>query len=316
MSDFKFPDHTFIIAEAGINHNGSLDMALQLVDAAAEAGADAVKFQKRTPHMSLPPELWSQERDTPWGVRMTYLEYRQKIELGPRDYLAIVDHCKKRGILFSASPWDMNAADTLYELEAPFIKIASASVTNLELVAHIGRMGRPIVMSTGMCTMREIQEAIAILNWTVPLGLLVCTSTYPAKPEDLNLSRIYTLQEEFPTAIVGYSGHEVGLPTTLCAVAMGARIIERHITLDRSLPGSDQAASVEPAGFKRLVRDIRNFEKALGDPSIRVLECEKPSIQRLRGSTNAVTGSTQEGPQKPHPILSDPSVIEKLRMVH
>jgi len=303
MSNFRFPDHTFIIAEAGINHNGSLEMALQLIDAAAEAGADAVKFQKRTPHMSLPPELWNQERETPWGVRMTYLEYRQKIELGPRDYLAIVEHCRKRNILFSASPWDCNAANTLYGLEVPFVKIASASVTNLELVAHVSRMQRPVVMSTGMCTLDEIKAAVKVMTLAgVPqIGLLVCTSTYPAKVEDLNLSRIYTLQEEFSGLRIGYSGHEVGLYTTLCAVAMGARIVERHITLDRALPGSDQAASIEPAGFKRLVRDIRNFEKAFGDASIRVLDCEKPSIQRLRGSTNATTGSTQEGPDKRDP---------------
>lgn len=295
MTPFFPRDRTFIIAEAGINHNGSLAMAMRLVDAAVEAGADAVKFQTRTPHMSLPPHLWDVERDTPWGKRMTYLEYRQKIELSPRDYQLLTIHCRSREIIFSSSPWDINAADKVYGLGAPFIKIASASVTNLPLVEHIASLGKPVVMSTGMCTLGDIEAAVALLEGKVPdLAILACTSTYPAKTEDLNLARIHTLQDTFPQAVIGYSGHEPGLPTTVCAVALGAKVIERHITLDRSLPGTDQAASVEPEGFKRLVRDIRNFEKALGSPAIRVLDCEKASIERLRGPQNVVTGASQE----------------------
>lgn len=293
---FRFPeDKTFIIAEIGINHNGSVHQALQLVDAAVEAGADCAKFQTKTPHMSLPPHLWEVERDSPWG-RMTYLEYRQKIELSPRDYQAIVAHCESRGIIFSSSPWDLNAADKVYCLGAPFIKIASASVTNLELVKHIAKMHRPVVMSTGMSTPEEIRAAVReLVRGSVPqIALLACTSTYPAKVENLNLERIHTLRDEFTNCVIGYSGHESGLWTTLCAIAMGARIAERHITLDRTLPGSDQAASIEPHGFKLLVREIRNFERARGSGEIRVLDCEKSSIERLRGPQNPDTGASQE----------------------
>lgn len=294
---FRFPeDRTFVIAEAGINHNGSVHLALELVDAAVEAGADCVKFQTRTPHASLPPHLWNVERDTPWGERMTYLEYRQRIELEPRDYQVIVAHCQSRGIIFSSSPWDMNAADKVFVLGAPFIKIASASVTNRELIERIATFHRPIVMSTGMCTLQDIRAAIfALRKGGVPqIALLVCTSTYPAKPEDLNLERIKTLRDEFPGAVIGYSGHETGLWTTLCAVAMGARVVERHVTLDRTMPGTDQAASVEPQGLKLLIREIRNYEKARGSGEIRVLDCEQASIDRLRGPQNPHTGASQE----------------------
>ena len=294
---FRFPsDKTFVIAEIGINHNGSLDIAKQLIDVAASAGCDAVKFQIRTPHMSLPPHLWEQERDTPWGERMTYLAYRQRIELSPRDYLNITAYCAEKKILFSASAWDKNAADKLYAFSAPFVKIASASVTNLPLVQHVSRMGRPVVMSTGMSTLAEIQQAVFLLRaGMVPqIALLACTSTYPCKPEHLNLSRIHTLKAEFPDCVIGYSGHESGLGTTLCAVAMGAQIIERHITLDRTMKGSDHAASVEPGGLHLLMREIRNFAKARGTGVIGPQECEEADMVRLRQS-NPLTGATQDG---------------------
>ena len=294
---FRFPeDRTFVIAELGINHQGSLDIAKQLIDVAIDAGCDAVKFQKRTPHMSLPSHLWDVERDTPWGERMTYLAYRQRIELGPRDYLQIVEYCKEKNILFSASPWDLNAADTVCCLGAPFIKIASASVTNLPLIEHIAKMHRPVVMSTGMSTYEEIDTAWKILRASVPqVALLACTSTYPAKPEDLNLERINTLRYEFPETVIGYSGHEPGLWSTLCAVAMGAQIIERHITLDRTMKGSDHASSLEPVGLKKLVKEIRNFEKARGSGEIRVLDCERKDLERLLGVQNPLTGANQCG---------------------
>jgi sialic acid synthase SpsE len=264
------------------------------VDVAAEAGCDAVKFQKRTPHMSLPPHLWNQMRDTPWGERMTYLAYRQKIELESTDYYRIVDHCKNVGILFSASPWDINAANTVFHLGAQFIKIASASVTNLELMEHIASFKRPVVMSTGMCNLVDINKAVALLEDKIPeLALLVCTSSYPAAPETLNLKRIWALQEIFPEFVIGYSGHEPGLWTTLCAVAMGAKVIERHITLDRTMKGSDQAMSIEPAGFKKLVSEIRTFEKARGSGDIHVLDCETESIKRLRHA-GPFNGASQE----------------------
>ncbi len=282
---FKFPAHTFVIAEAGINHNGSVALARQLIDAAADAGADCVKFQKRTPRMCLPAALWDQVRDTPWGLRMTYIEYRERLELDGNAYQTLRDYANHRGLLFSASPWDANAADTLHCLGVPFFKIASASVTNLELIRHVAEMQRPVIMSTGMSSVREIGNALEICRrYNVPeVALLACTSSYPAQIEDLNLERIHTLKREFPGCKIGYSGHEAGLWTTLCAVAMGAEIVERHITLDRTLPGTDQAASVEPQGFKRLVKEIRNFEKARGSGQIRLLECERDTVKRLRG---------------------------------
>jgi N-acetylneuraminate synthase len=279
------PNRTFIIAEAGINHNGSLELARKLVDVAVNAGCDAVKFQKRTPHMSLPPALWDVERDTPWGERMTYLAYRQKIELSPGNWVSLLDYCGNKNIICFASPWDANAAMQI-GLACPLIKIASASVTNLELVEQIAGFGKPVIMSTGMCEWKDVTAAAYTLLAKLPaeqIGLLVTTSTYPAKPEDLNLARINALKDAFPECVIGYSGHETGLWTTLCAVAMGARIIERHITLDRSMPGTDQAASVEPVGLNKLVKEIRNFETALGSEAIRVLDCEQASIKRLRG---------------------------------
>jgi len=280
---FCFPNHTFVIAEIGINHNGDMDIAKRLIDAAKDAGCDAVKFQKRTPAESLPPHLWDVERDTPWGFRMTYLAYREKIEFSSKQYAELFEYAETADITMFASPWDVNAARTLHMMGMPLFKIASASVTNLDLVSEIARFRKPVIMSTGMCSKKDIWCAMNILYPRAPLvGLLVCTSTYPAKPEDLNLNRIYTLREEFLDCMVGYSGHEPGLWTTLCAVAMGATIVERHITLDRAMLGSDQAASVEPAGFKLLVREIRNLEKARGSGEIRVLDCEQSSIKRLR----------------------------------
>ena len=286
MKSFLDSRRTFIIAEIGINHNGSLEIAKQLIDVALLAGCDAVKFQKRTPAMSLPPHLWDVERDTPWGKRMTYLKYRQKIELSSESYLEIDRYCKEKGIIWFASPWDCNASDTLYHMGVPLFKIPSAAVTNLELIRHVALMHRPVIMSTGMSSLKEIREAYSVLKeglYSDQIALLACTSTYPAKVEDLHLERIRTLQREFPGSAIGYSGHEVGLFTTLCAVAMGAKIIERHITLDRSMPGTDQSASVEPQGLIKLVKEIRNFEKARGWGEIRVLDCEQDSIKRLRG---------------------------------
>jgi sialic acid synthase SpsE len=278
------PNHTFVIAEVGINHNGSMEMAKQLIDAAKDAGCDAVKFQKRTPAMNVPAHLWDQERDTPWGERMTYLAYRERIEFSSEQYVDLFKHASARGIEMFASPWDCNAADTLECMNMRLFKIASAKVTDLELIRHIAGFHKPVIMSTGMCTRRDIWYAMNILYPACPwIGLMVCTSDYPAKPEDLNLNRLYTFMHDFPDCPIGYSGHEPGLWTTLCAVAMGAAIVERHITLDRALPGTDQAASVEPGGFKTLVREIRNLQVARGSGEIRVLPCEAGSIKRLRG---------------------------------
>lgn len=276
-------DRTYIIAEIGINHNGSVDTAFDLIKAAAEAGCDAVKFQMRTPKLSLPREMWDVQRDTPWGETMSYLDYRERIELSLHDYRRIRAMCYDLRIDFAASPWDFLAAERLMELEPSFIKVASASLTQVNLLRYIANTLKPVIMSTGMSTLQEVYRAYHILALAPELGILACTSAYPCKPEDLHLNRIHTLKEMFPSALIGYSGHEAGLWTTLCAVAMGARIVERHITLDRSTKGSDHGASVEPKGFQLLVREIRTFEQARGSGDLFVRDCEQKDLKRLRG---------------------------------
>lgn len=283
-----------VIAEIGVNHNASMEIAKKLIDEAAYAGCDAVKFQKRTPLMSLPPEKWDVIRDTPFGP-MKSIEYREKMEFSSKQYMELMDYSKEKGVICFASPWDKNASDTLYHLGMPVFKIASATVTNIELITNVAKMKRPVIMSTGMCTLDMIEKAVGILQMHgVPeIGLLVCTSTYPAPVESLNLNRIHAMKASFPQCVIGYSGHEVGLWTSLCAAAMGADIIERHITLDRAMKGSDHAASVEPKGFQLLVREIRQLEKARGSRAIGIQECELPDIERLRGMQYKLNGATR-----------------------
>jgi len=273
----------FIIAEIGINHNGDLNMAKKLIDAAVLAGCDAVKFQKRTPELCVPDEQSNLKRETPWGI-MTYLEYRHRVEFGQDEYTEIDKYCKEKRITWFASCWDKSSVDFIEQFDPVCYKIASASVTDNGLLHHINTKNRPAILSTGMSTMKEICNAVSILDKN-PLLIAHCTSTYPCRPEELNLRMIHTLQQEF-TCPVGYSGHEVGLQTTTAAVVLGACFIERHITLDRSMWGSDQAASIEPWGFMRLVRDIRVIEKALGDGTKRVYDSEKAILQKLRKFTN------------------------------
>lgn len=269
----------FITAEIGINHNGDLDIARSLIDAAALAGCDAVKFQKRTPEVCVPPEQQSIERDTPWG-RMTYLEYRKRIEFGEAEYREIDAYCRSKNILWYASPWDEQSVEFLEAFSPSCYKVASASVTDLPLLRTIRATGRPVMLSTGMSTLDEIHCAVRTVG---PDQLLIAhsTSTYPCSPDELNLRMITTLAQTFGQPI-GYSGHEVGLQTTLAAVALGACFVERHITLDRSMWGTDQAASVEPWGLMRLVRDIRAVERAMGDGVKRVYESELSARSRLR----------------------------------
>lgn len=269
----------YIIAEIGINHNGSLDIAKQLIDVAASVGCDAVKFQKRTPELCVPPEQRNVMRETPWGL-MTYLEYRYHVEFDQDEYTEIDRHCREQGIAWFASCWDVSAVDFIEQFAPVCYKVASASLTDGELLKHLRGTSCPIMMSTGMSTMDEIRLAVSLLDQD-RLLLAHTTSTYPCSPEELNLRMIQTLQREFDCPI-GYSGHEVGLQTTLAAVALGARFVERHITLDRAMWGSDQAASVEPQGLARLVRDIRVTERAMGDGEKRVYNSELPIRQKLR----------------------------------
>ena len=270
----------YITGEIGINHNGELSNAFALIDQAAAAGCDAVKFQKRTPEVCTPRDQWEIERDTPWG-RMTYIDYRHRVEFGIEEYAAIDGYARQRGIAWFASPWDVESVDFLEQFDVPAHKVASASLTDDELLRRLRATGRTIILSTGMSTPRQIRHAVEVLG-SDTIVLCHATSTYPAKPSELNLRMIHTLQAEFPNVPIGYSGHEVGLQTTLAAVALGAAFVERHITLDRAMWGSDQAASVEPPGLQRLVRDIRTISESLGDGVKKIYDGELAAMRKLR----------------------------------
>lgn len=274
----------YIVAEIGINHNGDVEIAKRLIDAAKLAGCDAVKFQKRTPELCVPPEQRNIPRETPWGL-ITYLEYRYKVEFGYEQYAEIDRYCKQQGIAWFASCWDIPSVDFIEQFNPPCYKVASASLTDDALLKRINDTGKPVLLSTGMSTMEEIRHAVSLID---PDRLIIMhsTSTYPCPPPELNLRMIQTLAREFGL-LVGYSGHEVGLQTTYAAVVLGACVVERHITLDRAMWGTDQAASVEPGGFMRLVRDIRVIEQALGDGVKRVYESEMAARAKLRRVTSA-----------------------------
>jgi len=270
----------YVIAEIGINHNGDLDVAKKMIDAAAHAGVDAVKFQKRTPEICTPPEQQKQMRETPWGY-ITYLEYRYKVEFNEEQYREIDRHCRERGIPWMVSVWDEPSVDFMEQFDTPAYKIPSASLTDRNLLRHARRTGRPIIISTGMSTMEQIKKAVEVIG-DDNLAIMHCTSTYPCEPQELNLNMVQTLRKEFPRNPIGYSGHEVGLVPSAVAVALGASLVERHLTLDRAMWGSDQAASVEPGGFERLVKYIRVTELSLGDGVKRVYDSEKASMSKLR----------------------------------
>jgi N-acetylneuraminate synthase (EC 2.5.1.56) len=269
----------YIIAEIGINHNGSLDFARQMILAAQQAGVDAVKFQKRTPELCVPEHQRSQMRETPWGY-ITYLDYRYKVEFGQEDYQEIDRYCKELGIAWLASSWDIPSVEFMEQFNPPAHKIPSALLTDHALLRAYRATGRPLILSTGMSTLDEIKESVALLGEE---NLILChtTSSYPCPPDELNLRMVQTLRGMF-NCPVGYSGHEVGLVPSAVAVALGACLVERHITLDRAMWGSDQSASVEPQGIERLVKYIRVTEQALGDGVKQVYDSEKSSLSKLR----------------------------------
>jgi len=275
----------YVIAEIGINHNGSLDIAKKLIDEAVTAGWDAVKFQKRTPELCTPKDQWHLERDTPWG-RMSYINYRHMIELGFDEYEAIDAYCKEKGIDWFVSCWDEVAVDFMEQFNPGVYKFASASLTDHDLIAKVKKTGKPYILSTGMSTMDEIRDAIERFG-TDNLMVAHSTSAYPCPPHELNLRMVETLMDMYPDTPIGYSGHETGLATTVAAVALGACFVERHFTLDRAMWGSDHAASVEPQGMQRLVRDIRDVELALGDGIKRVYDSELGAMKRLRRKPGA-----------------------------
>lgn len=269
----------YIIAEIGINHNGDIEIAKQLMDVAVETGCDAVKFQKRTPEICVPEEQKSIPRETPWGS-MTYFEYKKRIEFEQKEFEQIDTYAKKIGIDWFASPWDVPSVDFLEGFNVPCQKIASACLTDSELLTAINKTKTTTILSTGMSSMQEIDKAVSLLN-DVPLAIAQATSTYPAEASELNLRAIQTFAEKYKVP-VGYSGHERGLQVSIAAVALGATFIERHITLDRSMWGTDHSASLEPEGLKKLVRDIRIIELALGDGKKKVYDSEIPIRAKLR----------------------------------
>lgn len=269
----------YVIGEIGINHNGDIEIAKKLIDVAEASGCNAVKFQKRTPELCVPMAQRTQMRDTPWGY-ITYMEYREKTEFGQAEYAEIDRHCREVGIAWFASCWDEPSVDFMQRFNVPCFKIASATLTDDNLLKHTRATGKPIVLSTGMSTLEEIDHAVEILG-TKDLILLHAVSTYPAHYNELNLRAIQTLRDRYKVP-VGYSGHETGIATSVAAVALEACAVERHITLDRAMWGSDHAASLEPSGLTRLVRDIRLVESSLGDGEKKVIDRELPIIARLR----------------------------------
>jgi len=270
----------YVIAEIGINHNGDVALAKRLISVALAAGCDAVKFQKRTPELCVPLAQRDQMRETPWGY-ISYMEYREKTEFGQAEYAEIDRYCRDTGIAWFASCWDEPSVDFIQQFKSvPCYKIASATLTNDKLLEHTRATGKPILLSTGMSTLAEIDHAVEVLG-TKDLILLHAVSTYPAYYNELNLRAIQTLSDRYQVPI-GYSGHETGIASSVAAVALGACVVERHVTVDRAMWGSDQAASLEPSGFTRLIRDIRLVESSLGTGEKLVLDRELPIIARLR----------------------------------
>lgn len=269
----------YIVAEIGINHNGSLATALELIDIAAESGCDAVKFQKRSPDHCVPANQRDVCRETPWGT-MTYLQYRHMMEFGSEAYDIIDNHCRKKQIAWFASCWDKPSVNFMKRYDPVCYKIASACLTDDELLRHIRLQSKPVVLSTGMSTMEEIRKAVSILDQN-KLLIVHTTSSYVDNPAELNLSMIHTLRNEFGCE-TGYSGHEEGIIPTIATISMGVCYVERHITLDRCMWGSDHAVSLDPGALKKMVKHIRLIEKALGDGIKRVYDSEKKNLMKLR----------------------------------
>ena len=280
----------YVVAEIGINHNGQIEIAKQLINIARGAGCDAVKFQKRTVEVVYSPEELARSRETPFGT--TNADYKRGVEFGKDEYDEIDRYCKEVGIEWFASPWDEGSVDFLMQYDIPYIKIASACATDKDLLSQCVSTGKPLLISTGMCDLATIRK---IVDTVIDRGgqiacLYHCVSTYPSRADELNLLGIQTLQREFPDVPIGYSGHEVGVATSVMAVVLGAASVERHITLDRAMWGSDQAASLERPGLTRLVRDIRVWESARGDGVIRISERERPIEEKLRRKHTIWTG--------------------------
>jgi len=270
----------FMIAEIGINHNGNLGTAKELIDVAVDAGADAVKFQKRNIDLVYTKEFLDLPRESPWGS--TQREQKEGLEFGLEEYQEIDKYCKAKGIEWFASAWDLESQKFLKQFDLKYNKIASAMIVYEELFKEVAFEGKHTFISTGMTTEEDIIKVVEVFrSANCPFTLMHCISTYPMKDEDANLNAIKTLRDKF-NCDVGYSGHEVGLAVSYAAVALGITSLERHITLGRSMYGSDQSASVEPAGFRMLVGAVRKIEQAMGDGKLGYLESEVPIADNLR----------------------------------
>jgi len=270
----------FIIAEIGINHNGDVEIAKQLIDVAKDAGANAVKFQKRTIDLVYTKEMLDSPRESPWGT--TQRAQKEGLEFGIKEYNKINTYCKEKGIEWFASAWDLESKKFLRQYDCKYNKIASAMIVYEDLLKEVASEKKHTFISTGMTEVKQIDRAVEIFkNAGCPFELMHCVSTYPMDDEDANLNRIKTLRDCYKCN-VGYSGHEVGLAVSYAAAALGITSLERHITLDRAIYGSDQAASVEPAGFRQLISAVRKIEKAMGDGNMTMNSKEIPIAKKLR----------------------------------
>ncbi len=281
MNLFTF-DRCTVVAEIGINHNGSIDLALEMVRAAHRVGCDAVKFQKRTVDVVYTAEELAKPRKSPLGE--TNGDLKRGLEFGHKDYERIAALCAELGITWYASPWDEASVDFLVALDVPYLKLASASVTDRALLVHAARTGVPLLVSTGMCNLKMVEAVVETIEEAGGqiACLYHCTSTYPALPEEINLAGISTLRERFPHLKIGYSGHEDGILPSILSIAFGAVSVERHFTLDRTMWGSDQSASIDVAQVKEMIAGIRLAEKVRGDGVIDIYSRERPVMEKLR----------------------------------
>ena len=275
----------FIIAEIGINHQGDVSIAKNLIQKAKECGADAVKLQKRSISRILTKSGLEMAYDNRNSFGKTYGEHKIALELSEADYHELNTYCKKMDIIFCASGWDEESIDFLDEMGIPFFKMASADLTNFPLLVHTAKKNKPMILSTGMADMKMVQAAYSQVNQiNNQIAILQCTSTYPSAFSEVHLNVLQTFMKEFPDTVIGYSGHEQGIAIPPAAVALGAKIIERHFTLDRTMKGGDHAASLEPQGYAKMVRDIRHIEKTMGSTEKKIQESEAPVFRKLAKS--------------------------------
>ena len=275
----------YIIAEIGINHQGDIEIAKELILEAKDCGADCVKFQKRDINRILTKEGLNMPYVNNNSFGDTYGEHKRALELSSEDYLTLYNFSKENNIDFAASGWDEESIDFLDNLGVPFFKMASADITNFPLLEHTAKKGKPMIISTGMSNMETVEKAVELIsNINSQVAILQCTSTYPTEFDQIHLNVLNTFKEKFPKCVIGYSGHELGIAVPIASVSLGAKIIERHFTLDRTMKGGDHAASLEPQGFKKMVRDIRNIEKAMGSYDKTVQDSEIPIFKKLSKS--------------------------------